>query len=522
MSNIADVAIVGYGPVGQALALGLAQHGHKVIVIERWPSLYALPRAVTYDHEVARFLQSLGIADDMSRHTATSERYEWRNSQGELLAAFVGLDQIALSGWPDRIGFYQPGLETTLDAHLRSGGLNVTIVQGWTVTSVQPLDDSVVLQAHPTHDSNAPSRQYRARYVVGCDGAESFIRQAMGTSYEDLGFSADWLVVDVLPKDPADWNSNLVQVCDPARPTTLVSGGPGRRRLEFMLLSGESKETMNNADAIWKLLTSQGWTPANADLERHAVYTFRGCVAQKWRSGRMMLAGDAAHLTPPFAGQGLCAGLRDAAGLIWRLHEILRGASSAEILDSYETERRPHVRRFIEFAIELGKIICELNPAAAAARDAAMLDPKNQHQAEFPDPRLGASALQQPNDPHAGNLSLQGWVKAGGQTGRFDDIVGRGFTLLALDSDPRKSLSEDELKFMESINAHLVGIGQNCPIEDIDGDYRRWFTELEARFVLIRPDFYLYGCSNSASTLVRGLQHNNPWKTIPIASSVPG
>ena len=218
----------------------------------------------------------------------------------------------------------------------------------------------------------AQTRELRARFAVGCDGANSFVRERIGSGWHDLGFQFDWLVVDVLPSDPA-WSGPLNwQLCDPARPTTLVSGGPGRRRWEFMRLPHESADELDGEDAAWRLLAPWGVHPGNAKLERHAVYSFRARWADRWRSGRALLAGDAAHLMPPFAGQGMCAGLRDAANLAWKLDLVLRGAAHEALLDSYASERAPHVSAMIELSVALGRVICVADPAEAAARDPRM------------------------------------------------------------------------------------------------------------------------------------------------------
>ncbi|WP_322071874.1 bifunctional 3-(3-hydroxy-phenyl)propionate/3-hydroxycinnamic acid hydroxylase [Paraburkholderia bannensis] len=516
----ADVAIVGYGPVGQALAAALLGRGHSVLVLERWPALYALPRAVVYDHEVARILQSIGIADQMQPHTALSSRYEWRNGRGDVLKAFDGLDRNGVSGWPERLSFSQPSLEETLDARVRSFGDRVQILQGHQVSALVEGNDGVSLTAVATDVTtgaaiDAPAseaRHFRTRYVVGCDGAGSFVREAMGARYDDLGFSADWLVVDVLPNHPADWTNELIQLCDPVRPTTSVSGGPGRRRLEFMLLSGETKEAMNNAATAWRLLEAHGWNPSNARLERHAVYTFRGCVAAQWRNGRVMIAGDAAHLTPPFAGQGLCAGMRDVAALAWRLDLILRGLAQPQLLNSYGLERTTHVRRFIDFAIELGKVICELDPQAAAGRDAWLLGPGANAEDRFPPLTLPPSDCLRARDPLAGELSVQGRVRMGDTTGRFDDIAGGGFTLIGWEHDPLADLSVSQRSWLERVGVKVVAVGAQQAVADIDGTYAAWFAQMGCRAVLVRPDFYVFG-AGEALELVRDLQRTLYWGT---------
>ncbi|RQR51341.1 bifunctional 3-(3-hydroxy-phenyl)propionate/3-hydroxycinnamic acid hydroxylase [Burkholderia sp. Bp9140] len=507
----ADVAIVGYGPVGQAMAIGLAAKGHRVLVLERWPSLYALPRAIVYDHEAARIFQALGVADALAPHTALSSRYEWQNAQGQPLKVFTGLDELAISGWPQRLGFSQPNLERTLDERVRSFGDQISIVQGWEVTTLEQLDDGVMLEASQTERSTNPSKRFLVKYVVGCDGAGSFVRRSMKSDFDDLGFSADWLVVDVLPSDPSQWTSELIQICDPARPTTNVSGGPGRRRFEFMLVDGECKEDMNNESTAWALLERHGWNQKNAALERHTVYTFRGCVATQWRNGRIMIAGDAAHLTPPFAGQGLCAGIRDVASLIWRLDLVLNGIARSDILDSYSIERSHHVRKFIEFAIELGKVICVLDPVVAAQRDAWLLDEGADDEDRFPNPSLLPTDCLRAGDPLAGQLSLQARVRAGEKVGRFDDIVGGGFVLLSLRGDPMSKLGSVQRAFMREAGIKSISFEQGGAIEDVDGSYREWFSTLGCEAVLIRPDFYLFG-GGTPVELVSTLANADFWE----------
>lgn len=506
----ADVAIVGYGPVGQALTIALAQRGHRVLVLERWASLYSLPRAVVYDHEVARILQSLGVADMLAPYISSSARYEWRNAKGDVLKAFDGLDQPAISGWPDKSGFSQPDLEAILDRRARSFADQVSIMQGWRVVSAVETECGVRVGAQQSDRSAQDCRSFDVKYLIGCDGAGSFVRQAMGSTYEDLGFSADWLVVDVRPNDPARWSDELIQLCDPVRPTTNISGGPGRRRLEFMLLPGETKDQMNNPDTAWALIEPHGWTRGNATLERHAVYTFRGCVASAWRNGRMILAGDAAHLTPPFAGQGLCAGLRDVAALYWRLDMVLRGLAHPQILNTYGTERAHHARRFINFAIELGKVICELDPTAAAGRDALLLGAAGRSEGRFPPSRLPASDCLHNDDSMAGELSLQARVSVEEKTGLFDDLIGGGFALISLDADPRGGLDDTQRAFMQRIGVKLVTIGADSSVVDVDGKYRQWFRSGNFGAVLVRPDFYVFG-AGCAADLVESLRQAPFW-----------
>jgi 2-polyprenyl-6-methoxyphenol hydroxylase-like FAD-dependent oxidoreductase len=494
-----DVAIVGYGPVGQALALKLAQQGHRIAVIERRPSLYGLPRAVGLDHEAMRILQSLGIAEEFAPGTTLSSVYEWQNGEGTLLVAFPGLDQVGPSGWPVGNGFHQPTLESILNERVCNEQTGrVVVLQGWTVVDVTEACDHVLLDVRGAGENASAGRRVSPRYVVGCDGAGSMVRQSMGVAYDDLAFAADWLVMDLKPNDPLQCSTSLIQVCDPQRPTTMVTAGPGRRRFEFMMLAGESKEDFNNPKAAWELLGRWGWTPENAVLERHAVYTFRASIADAWHRGRVLIAGDAAHLTPPFAAQGLCAGLRDVAALAWRLDLVLRDQAQSGLLTTYSDERKEHARALVEFAVELGRIICVLDPEHARARDAGLrAQAEKLAQQKMPSPRLGSSLLMRDADPNSGTLGRQGRVQLNGRVGLFDDLVGTGFVLIGHDHDPTEFLGDDQRAFLGRVGATVVGVGARCTVQDLDGTYKRWFEEIGCESLLVRPDFYVYGAGKA-------------------------
>jgi 2-polyprenyl-6-methoxyphenol hydroxylase-like FAD-dependent oxidoreductase len=324
-----------------------------------------------------------------------------------------------------------------------------------------------------------------SRYLVGADGANSIIRRIMGGKLEDLGFTADWLVVDVLPKLGVKLlvdDDVMLQICDPARPTTVVSGGPGRRRWEFMALNDETLEELNCAERAWALLSPWGVTPENVALERHAVYRFRGAVADVWRQKRVFVAGDAAHLTPPFAAQGLCAGVRDAAALAWRLDVALKGQAREGLLDSYESERRVHAATWINIAIELGKVICVLDPKAAAKRDEALLAARH-------DPALA------PPPPPPARLA-GGLVEQAGVTAPLDALAGRGFVLLGRGGDPAASLTPELAAFWREIGGISVGLGV---FRDVSGVFTTWLDELGADVALVRPDFYVFGAAAGAA-----------------------
>ena len=290
---------------------------------------YPLPRAVHYDHEVARILQSCGVAERCATVVEPAEVYEFQNAEGKALVRF-GRRGNGPSGWPQSSMFSQPELEAVLFARVDEIP-RIEVRRGWAVSDLADDGDHVVVRS--------AAGSVRARYVVGCDGANSTVRSLTGITMEDQAFFYDWLVVDVVFHEPRVFDPLNVQICDPARPTTVVSGGPGRRRWEFMALPGESVEFLNEEATAWRLLERFDARPDNARLEKHAVYRFQARWVEEWRRGRVLLAGDAAHQTPPFAGQGLCSGLRGAANLAWKLDLVLRDLAPDALLDAYGLER---------------------------------------------------------------------------------------------------------------------------------------------------------------------------------------
>lgn len=503
-----DVAVVGYGPVGQALATLLGRAGHKVAVIEKWPTFYPMPRAVHFDDEVARILQNIGLRPDASTAIEPyDDMYAWRNADRQDLT-LVDWSGIKPTGWHTANFFAQPLFEPQLDQLARKQP-TVSVQRGWEVVAVED-DDPVapvilVLEGSDGLQRNGERRSLAADYVIGADGANSFIRGAMGSPVHDLGFFYDWLIVDLMLTEPRVFDPPAWQLCDPARPTTIVPGGPGRRRWEFLRLPHEEIKDLNRLERAWELLKPWDVNPVNATVERHTVYTFQAKWAETWRRGRMMIAGDAAHLMPPFAGQGMCAGLRDAMNLAWKLSLVIKGKAEQAVLDTYGPERIPHVRAFIDFSISLGQVICITDQAEAAERDARMLaemqDPSSAP-APPPSPRLGPGILRA-DDPRAGEMSIQPQVTSADRQGLFDDLVGAGALVLlgsvasAVDEARRQALAE--------VGIAVVALGaESSPnvVVDDSGAYAAWLAEVGAVAVLVRPDFAVYGTAGGTDDLI--------------------
>jgi hypothetical protein len=265
-----------------------------------------------------------------------------------------------------------------------------------------------------------------------------------------------------------------------------------------MRLPGEDVETLNTESTAWRLLERWALHPGNAVLERHAVYTFQARWVERWRVARILLAGDAAHQMPPFAGQGMCSGIRDAANLAWKLDLVLAGRAPEAVLDTYPSERIPQVRQAIGFSIDLGKVICVSDPEEAARRDAAMIAAARETDITrpLPPPAIGPGLLLD-GDPLAGHLSLQAEVRHGGALGRFDDVVGRGFTLVSPVANPVRVLPPELARFFASIGGLGAHVAAGGPVDDVHGSYARWFTAHEIAVALVRPDFHVFGTART-------------------------
>ena len=481
----AEVLVVGYGPTGAALAAALARRGVSVLVVERTQEMHRLPRAVHFDSEVMRIFQALGIAERLTPHIVPAPEYEFRTAKGEVLFNIVPA-AVTQNGWASGYMFHQPGLEAVLRSVVEQSGL-AQVWQGHSFMSLEQDADGITT----TVLGAAGPRRVRSAFVVACDGGASPVREALGLALEDLAFDESWLVLDVMLGEAGRVPSINLQRCDPARPTTCVLSGPGRHRWEFMLRPGESSAEVL-APGFAETLVAEWDLGEELLVERRAVYRFHGLLAEHWRSGRVFLAGDAAHQMPPMAGQGMCSGIRDAYNLAWKLAAVLRGGAADGVLDSYEAERAPHAREVIEAAIGLGRVVCATDPQVAAARDEALLAARA---AGAPPPALAFAPFKAgmllPDTPGAGTLLPQP-VAADGQ--RLDDLLGPEPCLLVKNGSaarrggdiPVRSTEEAALApFAAMLDAWLDGIG--------------------ASGALIRPDRVVFGTGEAD-----GLQ--NAWR----------
>ncbi|OAV61813.1 bifunctional 3-(3-hydroxy-phenyl)propionate/3-hydroxycinnamic acid hydroxylase MhpA [Enteractinococcus helveticum] len=518
-----DVAVVGLGPVGQAVALLLAERGHSVLAIEKQEKPYPLPRAVTYTPDVARLIDQLGLSDKLAEFSVATDTYEWQTADRQTMLRF-DFSQPSGQGWPASTMFNQPSLENAL----RERGAdydNITVRRGTELRGLHRVAEG----ANPEVDGaecirldvtsrTTKYRQFFARYVIGADGANSTVRQYTDSRIEDLGFFYEWLVLDLIPDGGDTFTPDNLQVCDPARPVTTVSAGPGRRRFEFMRMPDDDLAVFNSDQAAWSMLEPWGYTPENTQLERRALYTFQARWVDRWRDGRLLLAGDAAHLMPPFYGQGMVSGMRDAANLAWKLDLVLRGSADEGLLDTYSTERAEHVKHAIAMSVELGKVICEVDPDKVAARDAHFLaaGPNPQEALPpLPPERLGPGATVVDTTDLPGLVSVNGQLTyrtAGETVTKLGDQLAPGATLVVVDGekftvdDVADALAKTTAACSWRAGEELVIVrledvtAADLPISDpttgvinaldVGGVYRDTLTAHKLSVVVIRPDFY--------------------------------
>ncbi|MGB1161316.1 MAG: bifunctional 3-(3-hydroxy-phenyl)propionate/3-hydroxycinnamic acid hydroxylase [Alphaproteobacteria bacterium] len=471
-----DVAVIGYGPTGATLGNLLAAQGVSVLVIDREAEMYPLPRAVHFDDEVMRVFQTVGIAEDLQEKVYINPGMKFVDEDQNLLLDWPRPQEITVHGWNASYRLHQPDLETLLRDRLEQEA-SAEIMTCFDVTSIQEHEDHVTLSGTT---QGGKTEIFKARYLVGCDGANSLTRQVIGGEMDDLGFEERWLVVDALLKrSRPDLGDHTMQFCTPDRPMTYCRNPGDRRRWEMTIKDEETDAEIREPARVWDLL-SRWITPDDAELERRAVYTFRSQVATRWRSGRLLIAGDAAHLTPPFMGQGMCTGIRDAANLAWKLIACLNGADEA-LLDTYPAERAPHARAYVETATRLGRLINTLD------RDSALKMAEGQNngasQMRSITPELGASMICA-TDAHDCVGRPFGQVDLGqGQRG-FDQLIGYSHAVISPVEPTRMPRG-----------TRWLDPSQHPSLSQA-------LSDLGTRAIWIRPDRYIGAVSDSGSGLL--------------------
>ena len=463
-----EVVIVGLGPTGATLANILAGYGLDVLVLEREESVYPLPRAVHFDDEAMRVFQSIGLAEGIGRDARVNVGTKFVDRDQKLLLDWPRPQEIGPLGWYPSYRFHQPDLEAELNRGI-AACKTVTLHRGASVTAVADLGD--VVEVGYSHDG--AKQVVTADYVIGTDGAKSVVRAAMDCEWEDLGFQERWLVIDVqLDKPRPDLGDFTIQTCDRDRPTTYVRCPREWRRWEISLWPEEEADDVTTDEFIWPRLRP-AITPDEGRIARKAVYSFESKLATRWREGRLMIAGDAAHLMPPFLGQGMCTGIRDVANLAWKLAAVLRWEAPDSLLDSYESERREHTRTYIETAVRVGEM---MNSAETAEALTHAIRPDGAAQMNSISRDLD-HAIGPPEDEMSGMRMPQPRLDTGellgdAMAGRFA-VIGPGEVLEKVTLPPKNI-------------AAAISAEAHPEVGEV-------FSDLGITAMILRPDFYCFG-----------------------------
>ncbi len=481
-----DVVIVGFGPVGATLANLLTQQGLTVAILEREAGVYHLARAGHFDAEVMRVFQSIGVAAEVEAQSGITFGMRWLDADGALLMEWRRGGEKGPFGWVSDYMFHQPDLERTLRAKLNTS-TQVKMFLSHDVYDIREQSDHVVIRAEDT--ANSRLVEICGRYVVGCDGARSLVRRCIGSEHEDLGFKQRWLVVDVLESRDLGLERISIQHCNPERPMYASSLANRRLRWEIMVMPEDDVTQIVRENSVWNFIENsvRPIRREDGEITRAAIYTFESLIAKKWRKSRLLIAGDSAHRTPPFLGQGMCAGIRDAANLAWKLAAICQGRASQELLETYQPERMPHVRAFVQGAIEFGKIIEMADPEALLARTRDMR--ANPKAYAPPNPALGPGGVgKEYGTKGLGRQVVQPHLA----DGLMDDQIGHSFAILSTSEFPK--IHDEAHRRLTSL-PHLKWIvlsQQNASLLDGYG----------APAIVVRPDRYVHACAHDGSDLL--------------------
>ncbi len=539
-NHSAEVIISGLGPTGLILAHMLGMRGHHVIVLEREPVFYGNARAVYTDDECMRIFQHIGAADEVSKDMLQETPVQFVRPDGSVIGQYRPLSRPF--GWPVINFFYQPYLETKL-TELLARHPNIEIRRGRELVDFTQDADGVTVTHQATQsyrfsddndvktqsDGDADLQTLRAKYLVGADGGRSPVREKLGIKMTGKNFPEPWLVVDLKLKDGVDALRHIPYfnfVVDPEMPVVSCVQPDGFHRFEFMMMDGQTKEWMEQPETVHMLLSK--WVdPDKFEIKRKLVYTFNALMANEWRKDRVLLAGDAAHMTPQFMGQGASSGVRDAYNLGWKLSAVLKGTAGDILLDSYERERRDHAKAMIDVSVLMKDVVSMTHPIGTRLRDAffavSQAIPAGRRYLEQggfkPTPVYTKGQYvglpRRKRKGPEGALAPQPEVRQfNGRRVLLDELMGKNYALIGLGVDPRQDLSPDSRKLLQTLGVQYITIfpygtrpqglkdvARSAPeglmeVEDLSGVMVTWFSNAGFKndaVALLRPDRFSFG-----------------------------
>ncbi|GLZ88039.1 3-(3-hydroxy-phenyl)propionate/3-hydroxycinnamic acid hydroxylase [Metapseudomonas resinovorans] len=538
-NKLIDVVIAGLGPTGATLAHLLGKRGLSVLVLEREPAFYGNARAVYTDDECMRVMQSAGVANELAQDMQVDTPAQWTHADGRVIGRYWQLKRPF--GWPVINFLYQPWMETKL-SDLLSRYPQVQVLRGRELVDFQQDGDLVTLTHQATRsyrfsdgsdarveaDSDPAPVTLKARYLVGADGGRSTVREKLGIGMDGKNFPEPWLVVDLEMKEGADALRHIPYfnfVCDPQAPVVSCPQ-PGRfHRFEFMLMPGQTKEHMEDPATV-RALISRFVDPDKFEVKRRLVYTFNALVAREWRKGHVFLAGDAAHMTPQFMGQGMSSGVRDAYNLAWKLDAVLRGKATDKLLDTYGSERYHHAKSMIDISVLMKDFVSMSNPVASTLRNLAVkvLEATPVAGQWLREGGFKPTPTYKPGTylglRRKGRKGVEGTPIPQPQVRTFkgkrvllDDVLGEGYALIGLENNPLDALSPDSRKLLEALDTRYVtlypfggrpqGLHEQrqtpdglVEVEEPDGELVKWFRRNGRKHqavAIIRPDKFVFG-----------------------------
>ncbi len=505
----ADVAIVGAGPVGLMIANYLGQRGVNVTLVEKLDTLIDYPRAIGLDDESLRTFQAVGLADKVLPHTTPWHAMRFLTPKGRCFADIQPkTDEF---GWSRRNAFIQPLADRVLFDGLQRFS-NVKVLFSRELDSFEQSDSAVVLNLK---DQHGRSERLNARYLIGCDGGNSLVRRSLDISFEGRTAPNQWIVVDIA-NDPLA-TPHVYLCCDPVRPYVSAALPHGVRRFEFMVMPGETETELSKPENLRKLLSKVLPNPDRIELIRSRVYTHNARLAGRFRQGRVLLAGDAAHIMPVWQGQGYNSGMRDALNLAWKLALVIKGLAADSLLDSYEQERRDHAKAMINLSVLAGHVLAPPKRWQGTLRDGVSwllnyLPPVKRYFVEMrfkPMPQYTRGALIVPTATGSpvGKMFIQPKVLTdAGTTVLLDEVIGDNFAIIAWGCDPTWGLSATQIAHWKALGTRFIQVlpdvqlrvpsdaGQDViRVGDSSGRLKEWFALGTSSIALVRPDRFLAG-----------------------------